>query len=966
MTAVNAAGAAEAPRASEAGRYDAFISYAREDSDFVADHLREALRERGQQVWLDLDITGGAQWRERVTRAIEACKALIFVISRASVSSEACGQELDNAVALNKLVIPVVYRDDYDGSLPSALADAEWVFLRDGDDFSVGMDRLVEALETDLQWRDQHTRLAGRAREWVDSGRNTSYLLRGADLRGAEAWLTQQEGHREAPTREHREYIARSRQAAGRRLYTLIGALSVGLMIATGLAIFALIKENQAVHQTNIARSQLLASEADYDLSALNAEQGARRPSILSLAAYAIQPTPQALSAMLNVAGTREVGPPMEDVTLIYGLAYAPGKPVVATASESGFELWSTLFRGQPFDFNQSQIGDYALYSRGNSAVAGTGVSFSPDGRLIAVAAADGTVQVFDANQLLSNDLRSSIIVLQAARARATSVAWNAQGSMLAAGDANGNVHLWTLRTILALGAEGRQKHAQVVLGGPGAVVQAHIGTVTTLAFAGHADTLAVGGKDGISLLDAHAPHLVGFLGAHGTSITAIAFTPDGQTLASGGADGKIRLWDVRRDQNVGTLPAIPASVASLAFVDDNTLVSGGSDATIRTWDTAAGYQTASVPTSSAVVALAVAPDRRTVAVATSDLQIDFWTSSDRRQVGSPRNLPAPLTLATFSADGSTLAVLDQTGRIEAWRDDGHKLVGAIAPPGAHIDVLATSKDGGMIAAGGEDGTIWLWKLPGGALVKTIRAASTAITAVALSPDGTLLAGAFETTSAGGFDIKAQLWRLPSGVPDGTPISGVTEPVTSMGFSPDGHTLAIVGDKVALWNLPSRREFVHPLPIPIAGSTGSGAVRGTVVFSPTNPDLLAVAGAGFQLWDTQDEQSLSPLLAGVAPLAFTPDGAEIASATASGVQLWDVSTATTLGPAFPTGAAPNAVGFDGGGKLLTTVAPGTVTLWGFNASFLHPLLCASEQPLPSQSEWNELAPGIPFENTCQA
>ena len=109
MTAVNSAGAAEAPRASEAGRYDAFISYAREDSDFVAGRLLEALRGRGQQVWLDLDITGGAKWRERVLRAIEACKALIFVISPASVASEACSQELDNAIALNKKVIPVVY-----------------------------------------------------------------------------------------------------------------------------------------------------------------------------------------------------------------------------------------------------------------------------------------------------------------------------------------------------------------------------------------------------------------------------------------------------------------------------------------------------------------------------------------------------------------------------------------------------------------------------------------------------------------------------------------------------------------------------------------------------------------------------------------------------------------------------------------------------------------------------------------
>jgi WD40 repeat protein len=833
MTAVNTAGA-EAPRASEAGRYDAFISYAREDSDFVVGRLREELREREQQVWLDVDITGGAKWRERVMRSIEACKALIFVISPASVASEACSQELDDAVALNKLVIPVVYRDDYDRPLPSGLADVEWVFLRGADDFSVGMDRLIEALETDLQWRDQHTRLAGRAREWVDSGRDASYLLRGADLRGAEAWLAQQEGHREAPTREHREYIARSRQAAGRRLYTLIGALSAGLMIAIVLAIVALIQRNQAVHQTNITRSQLLASKADYDLSTGHLT---RIPSLLSLAAYAIQPTPQALSAMLNVAGTREVGPPMPANELIYGLAYAPNKPVLAAASEGGVELWRTSFRGQPFDFNRSMIATYGLNWRGINAVAGTGVSFSPDGRLIAVAAADGTVQVFDANQLLSNDQPNEVI-LRTASARATSVAWNAQGSTLAAGDANGDVHMWRLGTMLALGAEARRTSAPYVLGGPGAVVQAHVGSVTTLAFGGGADTLAIGGKDGISLIDTHARRLIGFLGAQHTWITAIAFAPDGQALASGGADGKIRLWDVRRGQNVRTFPAIRASVTSLAFVGNSSLVAGGSDATIRTWDTAAGYQTDSVPTSAPVVAVAAAPDRRTVAVATSDLLIDFWTPSDRRQFGSPRNLPAPLALATLSPDGSTLAVLTRTGRIEVWRDDMHRLVGTITPPAVRIDALALSRDGSMLAAGGEDGTIRLWKLPRGALVKTIPAASTAITAVAFSPDGELLAGSFGT--------RVQLWRLPSGVPEGTPLSGVVAGVTSVAFSADGSTLAVAADFVALWHLPSRREFVRPLPIPGAGTAAGGS--GTVVFSPANSDLLAVASdAGFQL-----------------------------------------------------------------------------------------------------------------------
>src|ERR1700694_2932475 len=171
MTAVEVGQAADAPRASEAGRYDAFISYSRRDSSFAVDRLCDELRAAGKEVWLDLDIAGGAKWRDRVKRGIEACKSLIFVVSPASIASEACRHELDDAVALNKLIIPVVYEDVPDERMPRALADSEWVFLRDGDDHATGMKRLLEALEADLEWRDEHTRLAGRAREWLDSDR---------------------------------------------------------------------------------------------------------------------------------------------------------------------------------------------------------------------------------------------------------------------------------------------------------------------------------------------------------------------------------------------------------------------------------------------------------------------------------------------------------------------------------------------------------------------------------------------------------------------------------------------------------------------------------------------------------------------------------------------------------------------------------------------------------------------------
>jgi hypothetical protein len=139
--------AAAPPSAAEAGRYAAFVCYAREDKGFAAERLRSALISRGETVWIDVeDILGGAKWRDRVRRGIEACTAFIFVISPDSVASEQCRAELTDALALNKRVVPIVNRDADEGTLPQAIAEAAWTFLRGEDDFAEGINRLVEAL----------------------------------------------------------------------------------------------------------------------------------------------------------------------------------------------------------------------------------------------------------------------------------------------------------------------------------------------------------------------------------------------------------------------------------------------------------------------------------------------------------------------------------------------------------------------------------------------------------------------------------------------------------------------------------------------------------------------------------------------------------------------------------------------------------------------------------------------------
>jgi parallel beta-helix repeat protein len=164
--------------------------------------------------------------------------------------------------------------------------------------------------------------------------------------------------------------------------------------------------------------------------------------------------------------------------------------------------------------------------------------------------------------------------------------------------------------------------------------------------------------------------------------------------------------------------------------------------------------------------------------------------------------------------------------------------------------------------------------------VTTLTGHTDPVRSVAFSPDGRLLA-------SGSYDNTIKLWEVASGREVRT-LTGHTGDVTSVAFSPDGRLLASgsVDDTIKLWDVATGRE--------VRTLSGHTSDVNSVAFSPDG--RLLASGSDdktIKLWDVATGslvRTLSGHTSDVNSVAFSPDGRLLASGSDDNtIRLWDIS-----------------------------------------------------------------------------
>ncbi|MDB9441825.1 hypothetical protein PN497_10695 [Sphaerospermopsis kisseleviana CS-549] len=168
--------------------------------------------------------------------------------------------------------------------------------------------------------------------------------------------------------------------------------------------------------------------------------------------------------------------------------------------------------------------------------------------------------------------------------------------------------------------------------------------------------------------------------------------------------------------------------------------------------------------------------------------------------------------------------------------------------------------------------------------LQTLTGHSNLVTSVAYSPDG--------KTLASGGDKTIKLWAVKTGNLLQT-FTGHSNLVTSVAYSPDGQTLASASNDntIKLWAVKTG-NLLHTF-------TGHSYWVGSVAYSPDGQTLASASNDNtIKLWDVKTGNLLHTFVGhsnSVWSVAYSPDGQTLASGSRDNtIKLWEVKTGNLL------------------------------------------------------------------------
>jgi WD40 repeat protein len=399
-------------------------------------------------------------------------------------------------------------------------------------------------------------------------------------------------------------------------------------------------------------------------------------------------------------------------------------------------------------------------------------ITFSPDGRLVAMSGTHRTITIWDAE---TGARKATLVSEKEGKDGISGFAFNPDGRTAATRDyLDKSVRLWDIDTWQVKATlPGRKRNLETKL------------------------------KSGMSFEDEFGP---------------VPFSPDGRAVLSEREDDVVAVSDATNGQeqmtlnhdtrDSGTKDVLKAMFfgGSRHFLalqtgysaDGRWIFTINGDKSAKIWDAATGRLKTDISNSERIYRANFTPDGNALLTVEQEGAMKLWdveTGQLRGQIAPKGHFENLMKNFEFSRDGQTVATFF-LGDTRLWSLETGDLLHKL--PGSETTDATFSPDGHWLATASSDNQSAgkLWNVETGGVKWTLAPTGNKSVSVIFNPEGTLLA----TTN----DKGVKLWNAQTG----ELLATLDEARFPVAFSPDGHTMVTGArkDTALLWELQGRRD----------------------------------------------------------------------------------------------------------------------------------------------------------------
>ncbi len=408
------------------------------------------------------------------------------------------------------------------------------------------------------------------------------------------------------------------------------------------------------------------------------------------------------------------------------------------------------------------------------------------------------------------------------------SVAFSADGKLLAIGDTKGDIHLW-----------------RVSDGKPLLTYRGHKGWVVSVSFNPEGSVLASSSVDqSIKLWDVSTGDCLSTLQGYIGAVMSATFSPDGTILASGHADRTVRLW--RSGQCIKVLQGHEDMVESVAFSSKgNLLASSSDDCTVRLWDIDTGECVQVFAGHEDIVwSIAFSHNGKVLASGSEDKTTRLWNVETGVCLKTLTGHTHTVFAVSFSHDGSTLATGSGDRTIRLWNLKTAQCFKTLNGHNHWVRSVAFHPDRLILASSSGDEMVKLWEIETGFCIRTFQGHT-----------GRSWSDQSDSQTSGNISNEhlLNLWEVSSGQQFRI-LQGYTNAVHSVAFNLEQSILASGGDDsiIRLWDIQTG-ICIRPL-------NGHAGHIWQVAFSPSGTILASCAeDCTIKLWDVSGGNCLATI-----------------------------------------------------------------------------------------------------------